>query len=101
MNPIVSVNIKDLKKLKQLAEDLLYEMSRPNHVNVIADARAEAYNALNQYTESYVRINANAVLKYCDELETVRNWACADLRTEIEGLNKVIDGYLELEHSFM
>ena len=52
------------------------------------------------FNQSYVRSDANAVLRVCTELEAARNRACADLRTEIYGLGKVIDGYLDLERSF-
>ena len=96
----IAVNIKDLKKLKKSAEDLLNEICAAKHTNAIAQARSEAKRALSQYSQSYVRSDANAVLRACDELEIARNRACADLRTEIYGLGKVIDGYLNLESSF-
>ena len=62
-------------------------------------ARKEANMALNRYSQSYLRSDANAVLKLCAELETARSRACADLRTEIFGLEKAINGYLDLERS--
>ena len=101
MNAKIAVNLKNLKKQKESAEYLLEEMCKHKHVNVISSARAEANMALRQYTESYVISYANMVLKLCDELETVRNRAYNGLHTEIEGLGKVINGYLELESSFI
>jgi len=100
MSAVIAVNIKDLSKLRVLADDLHYEMSKAKHINVIENARKEAYKALSGYNESYVISGANAVLKLCDELEAARNRACNDLATEVHGLGKVISGYQELERSF-
>ena len=96
-----SVNIKSLRELKRAAEDLLNELLKPQHTNVIRQARTHANNAINRHNQSYVRSDANNIFTVCNELETARSRVCADLRTEIFGLGKVIDGYLELEASFV
>ena len=97
----VSVNIKALRELKRTAEDLLNELLKPQHANVIRQARTHANNAINRHDQSYVRSDANNIFTVCNELETARSRVCADLRTEIYGLGRVIDGYLELESSFV
>jgi hypothetical protein len=94
----IEVETDDLKAMKRLAEDLLKEIEL--QVKVASVARSQAMESTKQYTQSYVRADANAVIESCDRLESSTRRAAEELRIIIRGLTESIKNYIKLEEEF-
>ena len=88
----------DLRQVKADAEALLNELT--SRVKITVKARATANEAMGQYSQSYVRNDADAVLSSCARLESESRRACDELRRLIRGLDMSIIGYQRLEQEF-
>ena len=91
------VNITELKNIKSYAEKLIYEIKLSTH-DSISQARSVANGASREYgSEASVSSYANYVLTQCENLAVAKTAALNELEDLVNGIDKVISGYLSLE----
>ena len=94
----IMVDLKDLRKVKAAAEDLLKEIEARDKITT--KVRASANDSARMHKQNYVKNDVAGLIKACDELETETRRGSVELRTMINGITKTIEGYIEIENLY-